>query len=62
MSRRDSDSEKVPAALYARLTNTPTYAAQMYKVQVKSKARGQFPGIFSDAGDRTSRSSELQEK
>ena len=34
MSRRDSDSEKVPAALYDRLTDTPTYAARMYKVQV----------------------------
>ena len=33
MSRRDSDSEKVPAALYDRLTDTPTYAARMYKVQ-----------------------------
>ena len=31
MSRRDSDSEKVPAALYDRLTDTPTYAARMYK-------------------------------
>ena len=35
MSRRDSDSEKVPAALYDRLTDTPTYAARMYKVQVR---------------------------
>ena len=34
MSRRDSDSEKVPAALYDRLTDTPTYAARMYKVQL----------------------------
>ena len=38
MSRRDSDSEKVPAALYDRLTDTPTYAARMYKVQLR------FPG------------------
>ena len=36
MSRRDSDSEKVPAALYDRLTDTPTYAARMYKVQLIS--------------------------
>ena len=35
MSRRDSDSEKVPAALYDRLTDTPTYAARMYKVQLE---------------------------
>ena len=35
MSRRDSDSEKVPAALYDRLTDTPTYAARMYKVQLR---------------------------
>ena len=35
MSRRDSDSEKVPAAPYDRLTDTPTYAARMYKVQLK---------------------------
>ena len=34
MSRRDSDSEKVPDALYDRLTDTPTYAARMYKVQL----------------------------
>ena len=34
MSRRDSDSEKVPAALYDRPTDTPTYAARMYKVQL----------------------------
>ena len=38
MSRRDSDSEKVPAALYDRLTDTPTYAARMYKVQVGAPA------------------------
>ena len=37
MSRRDSDSEKVPAALYDRLTDTPTYAARMYKVQPTSQ-------------------------
>ena len=37
MSRRDSDSEKVPAALYDRLTDTPTYAARMYKVQTRSR-------------------------
>ena len=36
MSRRDSDSEKVPAALYDRLTDTPTYAARMYKVQPRT--------------------------
>ena len=36
MSRRDSDSEKVPAALYDRLTDTPTYAARMYKVQTRA--------------------------
>ena len=36
MSRRDSDSEKVPDALYDRLTDTPTYAARMYKVQLSS--------------------------
>ena len=36
MSRRGSDSEKVPAALYDRLTDTPTYAARMYKVQRRS--------------------------
>ena len=39
MSRRDSDSEKVPAALYDRLTDTPTYAARMYKVQIESQVR-----------------------
>ena len=38
MSRRDSDSEKVPAALYDRLTDTPTYAARMYKVQPNTHA------------------------
>ena len=37
MSRRDSDSEKVPAALYDRLTDTPTYAARMYKVQLSCR-------------------------
>ena len=36
MSRRDSDREKVPAALYDRLTDTPTYAARMYKVQANN--------------------------
>ena len=36
MSRRDSDSGKVPAALYDRLTDTPTYAARMYKVQLRN--------------------------
>ena len=36
MSRRDSDSEKVPDALYDRLTDTPTYAARMYKVQLRA--------------------------
>ena len=40
MSRRDSDSEKVPAALYDRLTDTPTYAARMYKVQAWLLAAG----------------------
>ena len=40
MSRRDSDSEKVPAALYDRLTDTPTYAARMYKVQFTYTAFG----------------------
>ena len=39
MSRRGSDSEKVPAALYDRLTDTPTYAARMYKVQVTSSSQ-----------------------
>ena len=34
MSRRDSDSEKVPAALKDRFTDTPTYAARTYKVQL----------------------------
>ena len=37
MSRRDSDSEKVPAALYDRLTDAPTYAALMYKVQLREE-------------------------
>ena len=40
MSRRDSDSEKVPAALYDRLTDTPTYAARMYKVQLRERVKG----------------------
>ena len=43
MSRRDSDSEKVPAALYDRLTDTPTYAARMYKVQL-GDGRGGMDG------------------
>ena len=43
MSRRDSDSEKVPAALYDRLTDTPTYAARMYKVQ---------PGVGPDSPEQ----------
>ena len=42
MSRRDSDSEKVPAALYDRLTDTPTYAARMYKVQVRPEKQALF--------------------
>ena len=37
MSRRDSDSEKVPAALYDRLTDTPTYAARMYKASIRPR-------------------------
>ena len=35
-ARRDSDSDKVPAALYDRLTDTPTYVARTYKVQLIS--------------------------
>ena len=42
MSRRDSDSEKVPAALYDRLTDTPTYAARMYKVQLRGSFHEEF--------------------
>ena len=34
--KRDSDSEKVPAALNNRFTDTATYAARMYKVQLRS--------------------------
>ena len=44
MFRRDSDSEKVPAALYDRLTDTPTYAARMYKVQLRGCVQT-CPGI-----------------
>ena len=40
MYRRDSDSEKVPAAPYDRLTDTPTYAARMYKVQLDCEGTG----------------------
>ncbi len=36
MCRCGSDSEKVPAALYDRLTATPTHAARMYKVQLRN--------------------------
>ena len=39
-AQADSDSEKVPAALYDRLTDTPTYAARMYKVQQRSQGSG----------------------
>ena len=43
MYRRDSDSEKVPAAPYDRLTDTPTYAARMYKVQLANPAPPRAP-------------------
>ena len=42
MSRPDSDSEKVPDALYDRLTDTPTYAARMYKVQLSNYLKTWF--------------------
>ena len=53
MSRRDSDSEKVPAALYDRLTDTPTYAARMYKVQRRGwrNPRGHFCHEVPAEGD-----------
>ena len=38
MSKRDSDSEKVPAALTDRFTDTSTHAARMYKVQLRPVA------------------------
>ena len=54
MSRRDSDSEKVPAALYDRLTDTPTYAARMYKVQAQSSLRLLNPSIATGQLDPVS--------
>ena len=50
MSRRDSDSEKVPAALYDRLTDTPTYAARMYKVQLGTNKAARWRASKANIG------------